>query len=95
MAGDGTRGGAASRHLPLVTRRSFVALEQHLRDAGRAAEVAVNLKRRMGVEEVRERVPGQRFDEHLVRVIAVEEARPEIDFPRLAPAGAPVAAKEQ
>ena len=31
---------------------SVMALQQHLGDAGRAAEVAVNLERRMGAEEV-------------------------------------------
>ena len=31
---------------------SIMALQQHLGDAGRAAEVAVDLERRMGAEEV-------------------------------------------
>ena len=32
----------------------IVALQQHLRDAGGGAEVAVDLERRVGVEQVRE-----------------------------------------
>ncbi len=79
-----------------------LALQQHLRDAGGAAEVAVDLERGMRVEQVgvraasrvlllaRRRHVVQVRPQHAVRVIAVEEAGPEPDLPRLAPAGAAI-----
>ena len=75
--------------------RPFVALEEHLGDARSGAEVAVDLERRVGVEQVRQGVPGQGLDEHLVGVVAVEQAGPEVDLPGLGPAGAAVAAEDQ
>src|SRR5438132_12240450 len=73
----------------------LMALHQHLRNSRRATEVAIDLKWGMGVEKIRIRVSRQRFDEHFVRVIAAEEAGPEIDLPGFAPAGAAVAAEEE
>ena len=74
---------------------AHVALEEHLGDAGRGAEVAVDLERRMGVEEVGVGAALELLAEHLVGVVAVEESRPEVDLPRLAPARAAVAAARQ
>ena len=74
---------------------AVVALQEHLGDAGGRAEVAVDLERRVGVEEVRQGVPRQGLDEHLVGVVAVEQAGPEVDLPGLAPARAAVAPEDQ
>ena len=51
-----------------------VRLEQHLRDGRRAAEVAVNLEGRMGVEQVRQCRAGQEESQVLVGLDAVAEA---------------------
>ena len=59
---------------------------------GRRAEVAVDLKRRVRVEEVVERLAGEEIGQEAVRVVAVEEARPEVDLPRQAPTRSLVAA---
>ena len=84
---------------------SRVALHQHLAEAGRGAKITVDLERWMGVEEVRIhpataisidgfRSPDhvEQTAEHCVRVIAVPQPGPEIDFPGAAPASAFVAA---
>ena len=81
------------------------ALHQHLGDAGGEREVAVDLERRMGVEQVRvdpaaravarARVVADRPQQVLhqdVGVVAVLEACPEVDLPAERPAGAVVAA---
>src|SRR5437588_1781943 len=73
----------------------LMALHQHLRNSRRATEVAIDLKWGMRVEKIRIRVSRQRFDEHFVRMVAIEEAGPEIDLPGFAPAGAAVAAEEE
>ncbi len=83
-----------------------VALQQHLGHAGGVAEVAVDLERRVGVEQVgvkaaaahhhlrrphgREQVADDR-----VGVVAVAHARPEVDLPAHRPAGGLVAAQLQ
>ena len=68
----------------------IAALQQHLRDAGGGAEVAIDLKGRVGVEQVFEnagtrcyarglvaiRRRGKQILENLVAVVAIEEARP-------------------
>jgi len=73
-----------------------MALEQHFGDAGGGAEVAGDLEGRVGVEEIQvgAAAPAYRAKqapEDLVGAVAIGEAGPEIDFPRLAPAGAAVA----
>ena len=80
-----------------------MALQKHLGDAGGGAEVAVDLERRMGVEEIRiePALAGNRADGHqeisqnLVGVVAVEEAGPEVNLPAHAPAGGRVAAIDE
>ena len=79
-------------------------LEQHLRNADAAAEVAVNLEGRMRAKEVRKpscaaaviggAVVGgtQDMARQLVRAVALAEARPEVDPPAQRPAGALIAA---
>ena len=72
---------------------SLVALQQHLGDCRRAAEVAVDLKRRVRVEHVR--VGALRAEQELqdvVRVVAVAEPRPEVDPPGGGPARCLIAA---
>ena len=61
--------------------------EQHLGDPRRPAEVAIDLERRVRIEQVRERgLPKQR--QHvLVRELGFLQPRPEVDDPRAAPAG--------
>ena len=58
----------------------------------RAAEVAVDLERRMRVEEVGQRAVLEQVRQQVVGVVAVVEAGPEVDLPGHAPAGAAVAA---
>ena len=72
---------------------AVLALQQHLDDAGRGAEVAVDLERRMRVPQVGQRAVAQQAFEQLVRAVAVAQARPEVDLPRAAPARAGVAAR--
>ena len=78
-------------------RLAQLALQQHFRDARSGTEVAVDLERRMGVEQVgvNAAAPAGRHQEpleNLVGAVAISEARPEVDLPCLAPAGAAVAA---
>src|SRR5204863_7970963 len=65
---------------------SRVALHEHLGDRRGAAEVAVDLKRRVRVEHVGVRPLGteQEFQD-VVRVIAVAKPGPEIDSPSSRP----------
>ena len=76
-----------------------VALRQHLDDAGGGAEVAVDLERRVGVEQVGvDAAPaaivrragvdeGEQPRQQLERALAVEQARPLVDLP--APCSSP------
>ena len=80
-----------------------VRLHEHLRDAGGHAEVAVDLERRVGVEEVgvdaapARVVRARRVDEaeqvadQPVRPVPVAEASPQVHLPGHRPAGAVVA----
>ena len=73
-----------------------VALQQHFGDARRAAEIAVDLERRMGVEHVR--IRARRIEQHgenLVGVLGVLQTGPEVQPPADAPAGGVVAANLQ
>ena len=73
-----------------------VALEQHLGDAGGAAEVAVDLERGMGVEHVGVGPVGTDQEaEDLVGVLGVLQPGPEVEPPGQAPAGGVVAANFQ
>ncbi len=78
-----------------IWSRAGMALQQHLRDARACAEIAVDLKRRMRVPQIRQRAVTQLLRQHQVRVIAVKQARPEIDLPRFAPSSAAIAARAQ
>src|SRR5687768_9698986 len=71
-----------------------VALQQHLGRAGGAAEVAVDLKWRMQIPQVRQRRLGEQRLVVLPRLLAIFEARPEVDDPRAAPAGVAAAVRE-
>ena len=72
---------------------SIVFLQKHLDHARCAAEVAVDLKRRMRVEHVRIRpLRAEQELQDLVRMIAVTQACPEVDAPRRCPTGGLVAA---
>ena len=99
----GGEGGEEIDHRRPSVGRAAVGLHQHLRDAGGHAEVAVDLEGRVGVEQVgvdaaaarvararRVDEPEQVADE-AVRVVAVAEARPQVDLPGHRPAGAVVA----
>jgi hypothetical protein len=69
-------------------------LQQHLCDAGAAAEVAVDLERRVQVEKVAGRAFLEQQLQMLVRLVPVLEAGVEVDDPCPAPAGVPAAAAE-
>src|ERR1035438_267869 len=81
-----------------------VALQQHLGDAGGGAEVAVDLKRRMCVEQVLVhsglgglgvRCRGDQVAHDPVGVVAIQEARPQVELPAHRPAGSGVTAENQ
>ena len=69
------------------------ALHQQLRDAGGAAQVAVDLKRRVQVEHVRQRALREQEPQVGVRALAVTEPGPQRHPPGRRPAGAAVAAQ--
>ena len=64
-----------------------LALEKHFGYSRYRSEVAVDLERRMGVEEVGERGLAQEFPVHLVGLVSVKQPCPEADFPCFTPAG--------
>src|SRR6478609_7951708 len=68
-----------------------MALDEHLRHGRRTAEVAVDLEWRALVEEVGITLADEVFEQDF-RVVAIVQARPEVGFPRHAPAGGAVAA---
>ena len=84
-----------------------VALEEHFDETGERAEIAVDLEGRMGVQEAAVHAAAtvisdrlfadicELFAQELVRTVTVEQARPQVDLPRLRPAGAIVAAAVQ
>ena len=47
------------------------ALDQHLGDCGRSSEVAIDLKRRVIVEQVGQRGPGQQCSQILISLLAI------------------------
>ena len=83
----------------------IVTLQQHFGDARDAAEVTVDLKRRMGIQHVgvgSSRIgvvgtfhtcEGELLTNKLVRVIAVVKPGPRIDLPAFGPPGASVSAQ--
>ncbi len=72
-----------------------MALHQHLGDGGGGSEVAVNLERWVGVEEVGQRFVAQEVGEEFVGAVAIAETGPEVDFPGEGPAGGTVTADIQ
>src|SRR5215203_1617050 len=64
-----------------------VALHQHLRHAGRAAKVAVDLEWRVIVQQIRKSRIGQQCNDVVVCEITFFKPRPEIDYPCPAPSG--------
>ncbi len=73
---------------------AVVALQQHLGNRRRAAEVPVHLKRRMIIKQVGQRGALQKSDNVLVRLFGVTKAGPEVDDPRAAPTGMPTAVRQ-
>ncbi len=71
-----------------------VALQQHLRDPGAAAEVAVDLERRVVVEEVGQGRLGEQRRQVLVGLLPVAEPREEVHHPGAAPARAAAAVRQ-
>ena len=61
-------------------------LHQHLANPCHATEIAINLKRRMRIEKIRQRGLGQQRLNVLPRLVAIAQPRPEIDDPRATPA---------
>jgi len=97
-------GSAGSKSRIRISDFHFVALQQHLRDAGCAAEIAVNLERRVRVEQVwinASALPLFRTDgsdqqfRNVVSVLGVLKPRPEIQTPTHAPTSGLVAANLQ
>ena len=82
-----------------------MALQQHFGNAGCAAEVAVNLERRMGTEEIGVGAGMmtacavdsglQQILQQQISVVAVTEPRPKANLPSPRPARSLVAATEQ
>ena len=77
---------------------AVLTLEQHLRDSCRHTEIAVDLKRRMGIEKVREgtsvriftlpalvRKEAQHIGDDAEGMVAVKHTRPEVGLPAEAP----------
>jgi hypothetical protein len=75
--------------------RAELALQQHFGDARGGAEVPVDLERRVGVPQVRQRARGELVAEQLVRPVAVQQPRPEVDLPGLAPTGTDIGPRVQ
>ena len=68
-----------------------MTLHQEFSDAGRPAEIPVDLERGMRVKEIgiTARTTLRRTQQHLdqpIRMITIEESRPEVDLPAQAPA---------
>ena len=65
-----------------------MALHEHLVHAGDRTEVAVNLERRVRIEQVVVRLArGKEHANHRVGMVAVVHAGPKVDFPSERPAG--------
>ncbi len=78
----GIAGGYGGQQRDLV----LFALQQHLGDPGRAAEVPVDLERRVGVEEVRQRGFRKERPEVLCSLLSVPETGVQANEPRAGPA---------
>src|SRR5581483_4097203 len=65
-----------------------LALNQHLGNRRRTPEVPVDLKRRVIVEQIRQRRPRQQRRQILIRLLPVGQPSPEVDDPRATPPGA-------
>lgn len=69
---------------------SQVALQQHFGDAGRAAKIAVDLERRMGVPQVVQSAVPEKIPEQFVGSVSVIQSCPLVQFPAHTPACGPV-----
>lgn len=89
---DGSSSISGTRSVePSVGER--VRLEEHLRNGRRASQVAVDLKRRMRIEQVGIRpLRTEERAQDLVRAVTVLQARPQVETPSDGPAGGEVAA---
>ena len=68
-----------------------MTLQQHLGDAGGPAQIAIDLERRMGAEQVgigagtmgAIQLNGrlQQLSQEMIRMVALTQARPETEFP--------------
>lgn len=67
-----------------------VALQQHLGDAGRAAEIAIDLERRMGVPQIVQSTVPKKIPEQFVGSVSVIQSCPLVQFPAHTPACGPV-----
>ena len=84
----------SSSSTKLAVGRGFLALQQHFGHRRAAAEIAVDLERRMETEQVR-RAAANQHGEELFGAVAVMQAGPEIGLPGHAPAGGGIAAPFQ
>ena len=107
LLNDKSAAGTESVHLSVVpsfgqggqqVHRTVVALHQHLGNARRATKVAVNLERRMRVEEVGVGSAtaiargSELFGDELIGTVTVEQSRPQAHLPTHAPSRGRVAA---
>ena len=64
---------------------SQMALQQHLGDAGGAAEIAIDLERRMGVPQVVQSAVPEKIPEQFVGSVTVIQSGPLVQFPTHTP----------
>ena len=69
---------------------SQVALQQHFGDACGAAEIAVDLERRMGVPQIVQSTVPKKIPEQFVGSVSVIQSCPLVQFPAHTPACGPV-----
>ena len=69
---------------------SQLALQQHFGDAGGAAEIAVDLKWRMGVPQVVQSAVPEKIPEQFVGSVTVIQSGPLVQFPTHTPPRSPV-----
>ena len=106
LLNDKSSAGTESVHLSVIppfgqggqqVHRTVVALHQHLGNARRATKVAVNLERRMRVEEVGIGSAtaiargSELFGDEFIGTVAVEQSRPQAHLPTHAPSRGRVA----
>jgi len=86
------RGQEIDDEIPLAI--AAMALDQHFANPGGEAEVAVDLERRVTVEEVGHGAAAQQFGAVDGGGVAIAQAGEEVDGPRAAPTGAGTALGE-